>query len=95
MSGPEKHVLRLYVTGMTPRSTRAIETVRAVCEQHLAGSYELEIIDVYQQPGRPTQDDVIAIPTLVKRHPAPLRRIVGDMSDRRRLLASLGLPPDD
>jgi circadian clock protein KaiB len=91
----EKHVLRLYVTGMTPRSTRAIEAVRAVCEQRLAGSYELEIIDVYQQPGRPAQDDVIAIPTLVKRHPAPLRRIVGDMSDRQRLLAGLGLPPDD
>lgn len=79
------------MTGMTPRSTRAIEAVRTVCEQRLAGAYELEIIDVYQQPERTAQDDVIAIPTLVKREPAPLRRIVGDMSDRQRLLSGLGL----
>lgn len=90
----EKYSLRLYVTGLTPRSTRAITIVRAVCEQHLAGHYELEIIDVYQMPHRISEDNVVAIPTLVKTRPPPMRLMVGDMSDRRRLLAGLGLPDD-
>jgi circadian clock protein KaiB len=89
---PQKYVLRLYVTGLTSRSTRAIGTVRSVCEQHLAGQYDLEIIDVYQQPGRISEDQIVAIPTLVKCSPEPQRLIVGDMSDRNRLLFGLGLP---
>jgi len=89
---PEKYVLRLYVTGLTPRSTRAITAVRDICEQHLTGRYELEIIDVYQQPGRISSDQIVAIPTLVKHQPAPLRYVVGDMTDRQRLLFGLGLP---
>ncbi len=88
-------MLRLYVTGLTPRSTRAIETVRAVCERRLPGRYELEIVDVYQQPGRITEDQVFATPTLVKLEPTPLRRIIGDMSDQPRLLYGLGLPLED
>jgi circadian clock protein KaiB len=92
---PQKYVLRLYVTGLTPRSTRAIGTVRAVCEEHLAGQYELEIIDVYQQPGRSSEDQIVAIPTLVKCSPQPQRLIIGDMSDRNRLLSGLGLPFDN
>jgi circadian clock protein KaiB len=95
VTAPEKHVLRLYVTGMTPRSTRAIKTVRAVCEAHLPGRYDLEIVDVYQQPKRITEDQVFAIPTLVKYSPAPLRRIIGDMTNRERLLFGLGLPDED
>ncbi len=91
MSDTEKYVLRLYVTGMTSRSLRAISTVRAVCDQHLAGRHELEIVDVYQQPGRISDDQIVAIPTLVKYQPAPLRRIIGDMSNQQRLLAGLGL----
>jgi circadian clock protein KaiB len=91
----EKYVLRLYVTGLTPRSTRAIKFVRAVCEEHLAGNYDLEIIDVYQSPTRILQDQIVAIPTLVKCLPAPMRHLVGDMSDRHRLLVGLGLPADD
>ncbi len=91
MTAGDPYVLRLYVTGMTPRSTRAINVVREVCDQHLAGRYTLEIIDVYQQPGRISEDQVVAIPTLVKCGPSPLRRIVGDMSDRDRLLLGLGL----
>lgn len=91
----EKYVLRLYVTGLTPRSTRAVKTVRSVCEQHLAGHYALEIIDVYQMPSRIAEDDVVAIPTLVKHKPAPVRRIIGDMSNRERLLNGLGLSDDD
>jgi circadian clock protein KaiB len=90
----EKYVLRLYVTGLTARSTRAITTVREVCEQHLSGRYDLEIVDVYQQPGRISADQIIAIPTLVKCQPAPQRFVVGDMTDRARLLAGLGLSLD-
>ena len=92
MTEPEKYVLRLYVTGLTPRSTRAITAVRDVCEKHLNGHYELEIIDVYQQPARISADQIIATPTLVKSHPAPQRFVVGDMADRQRLLFGLGLP---
>ena len=92
MTPPEEYVLRLYVTGLTPRSTRAITAVRDICEQHLTGRYELEIIDVYQQPGRISSDQIVAIPTLVKHQPAPLRYVVGDMTDRQRLLFGLGLP---
>jgi circadian clock protein KaiB len=90
----DKYVLRLYVTGLTPRSTRAIKAVRAVCDNELAGRCELEIIDVYQQPSRISSDQIIAIPTLVKSSPSPQRLIVGDMSDRQRLLYGLGLPLD-
>jgi circadian clock protein KaiB len=88
----DKYVLRLYVTGLTPRSTRAIESVRAVCEQHLKGRYDLEIVDVYQQPGRVSRDQIFAIPTLVKCEPAPQRFVIGDMTNRQRLLYGLGLP---
>jgi circadian clock protein KaiB len=91
----EKYVLRLYVTGLTSRSTRAIKHVREICEQHLAGQYDLEVIDVYQTPGRIIEDQVVAIPTLVKCAPAPVRLMVGDMSNRERLLVGLGLPADD
>jgi circadian clock protein KaiB len=89
---PERYVLRLYVTGLTSRSTRAITTVRDICERHLQGRYDLEIIDVYQQPGRISADQVVAIPTLVKSQPAPIRYVVGDMTDQQRLLFGLGLP---
>jgi circadian clock protein KaiB len=92
---PVKYVLRLYITGLTPRSTRAIKTVRKVCEQHLAGQYELEIIDVYQQPVRIAEDQIVAVPTLVKCAPAPPRKIIGDMTDIPRLLFGLGLPLQD
>ncbi len=91
----EKYSLRLYVTGMTSRSTRAIKHVREVCDQHLAGHYDLEIIDVYQTPARIMQDQIVAIPTLVKCTPVPVRLMVGDMSNRQRLLHGLGLPLDD
>ncbi len=91
----EKYVLRLYVTGLTPRSTRAMKHVREACEQHLAGHYDLEVIDVYQAPNRASEDHIVAIPTLIKCAPAPMRVLVGDMSNRARLLSGLGLPPDD
>ena len=86
-----RYVLRLYVTGMAPRSAAALAAVRALCDERLAGCYELDVIDLYQQPARAQADQIVATPTLVKRLPAPLRRLVGDMSDRRRVLAGLGL----
>jgi circadian clock protein KaiB len=84
-------VLRLYVTGMTPRSTRAIRAVRDLCEELLAGRYELKIIDVYQQPTLIRDEQIFATPTLVKKGPEPERRLIGDMSNRARVLAGLGL----
>ncbi|MFL6183182.1 MAG: circadian clock KaiB family protein [Actinomycetes bacterium] len=87
----ERHILRLYVTGMTPRSERAIQNVRAICEEHLHGRYELEVIDVYQQPALAKREQIIAAPTLIKMLPPPLRRLIGDMSDQERVLVGLDL----
>ena len=86
---PGRYVLRLYVAGMTPRAGRAIEHVRAVCDAHLDGRYELAVVDIYQQPAFAKGEQIIAAPTLVKELPLPLRRIVGDMSDHARLLVAL------
>jgi len=86
-----RFVLRLFVTGMTPRSTRAIRAVRSLCEQRLKDRFELEIVDVYQQPAMIQDEQVFATPTLIKYEPAPLRRIIGDMSDVNRLCFGLGL----
>lgn len=87
----EHFVLRLYVTGMTPRSTRAISAVRLLCDELLHGRFDLEIIDVYQKPALIRDEQVFATPTLVKKSPAPERRMIGDMTDRARLLRGLGL----
>ena len=84
-------VLRLYVTGMTPRSTRAISAVRSICEEFLSGRYYLEIIDVYQQPALIRDEQIFATPTLIRKGPEPERRMIGDMSNRARLLSGLGL----
>src|SRR5512134_1175503 len=82
----EKYVLRLYVTGMTPRSTTAIENIKNICEEHLRDRYELEIIDVYQQPVLAKGEQIIAAPTLIKELPLPLRRFIGDMSQAEKIL---------
>ena len=87
----EVYLLRLYITGMTSRSARAIENIRAVCEEHLKDRYELQIIDVYQQPALAKDEQIIASPTLIKRSPLPLRRVIGDLSNTDRLLTSLDL----
>jgi circadian clock protein KaiB len=89
----ERYVLRLYVTGMTSRSMRAIETVRAICEQHLEGRYDLEVIDIYQQPTLARGEQILAAPTLIKKLPLPLRRVIGDMSSTERVLLGLDLLP--
>lgn len=89
----ERYVLRLYVTGMTPRSTRAVENVRTICEKHLHGRYDLEVIDIYQQPTLAKGEQIIAAPTLVKKLPLPLRRVIGDLSSTERVLVGLDLRP--
>ena len=87
----ETYVLRLYVTGMTPRSIRAVENVRAICEEHLQGRYDLEVIDIYQQPTLAEGEQIIAAPTLIKKLPLPLRKVIGDMSSTERVLLGLDL----
>lgn len=89
----ERYVLRLYVTGMTPRSVRAVENVRAICEEHLQGRYDLEVVDVYQQPALAKGEQIIATPTLIKKLPLPLRKVIGDMSSTERVLIGLDLQP--
>ena len=86
-----KYVLRLYVAGMTPRSRRAIENIRKICEEELKGRYEIEIIDVYQQPELAEKMNVIAAPTLVRELPLPLRRVIGDLSDKKKVVVGLDL----
>jgi len=89
--GREKYVLRLYVTGLTPKSTLAITNVRKICEEHLAGRYELDVIDIYQQPKLAEGEQIIATPTLIKKLPLPLRKLIGDMSDTERFLVGIDL----
>ena len=86
------HVLCLYVSGMTSRSVAAIENIRVVCETHLQGRYNLQVIDIYQQPELARTAQVIAAPTLIKQLPAPLRKLVGDLSEER-VLVGLDLLP--
>jgi circadian clock protein KaiB len=90
-SSTERYVLRLYITGLTPRSTRAVQNVRAICDQHLQGRYELEVIDIYQQPTLAKGEQIIAAPTLIKKLPLPLRRVIGDMSSTDRVLLGLDI----
>jgi len=87
----ERYVLRLYVTGVTPNSVRAIENMKAICEQYLQGRYDLEIVDVYKQPALAKSEQILAAPTLVKKLPLPLRRLVGDLSAKERVLLGLDL----
>lgn len=89
---PAPHfMLRLFVTGTTSRSRRAITAIKSICEEELAGRCTLEVIDVYQDPEATRDLQIVATPTLVKLSPAPLRRIIGDMSDRKKVLSVLSL----
>ena len=85
------YVLRLYITGATPQSTRAISNIRKFCEQNLEGRYELEVIDISQHPTLARGEQIIAAPTLIKTLPLPLRRFIGDMSHTERILIGLDL----
>jgi circadian clock protein KaiB len=85
------YVLRLFVAGMTGRSTRAVENIRAICEEHFSGAYELEVVNLYEQPARASGEQIIAAPTCVKELPLPARRVIGDMSNTARVLEGLDL----
>ncbi len=85
-------VLRLYVTGSTPRAKSAVMKVKSFCEEHLKGRYRLDVIDIYQQPDYAREEQIIAAPTLVKKLPRPLRRLVGDFSSPERVMVGLSLP---
>lgn len=87
------HILRLYVTGSTPRSTRAIENIRRLLETELHNCYDLEVVDVYQHPEAASEHQILAAPTLIKLMPEPVRRIIGDLSDTERVLRGLDLVP--
>lgn len=86
-----QYLLRLYVAGASPRSARAISHLKSICEKYLDGNFNLEIIDLYQQPELAAEEQIVASPTLVKKLPLPLRRLVGDLSDQKRLLMVLGV----
>ena len=86
-----RYVLKLYVAGVTPKSEAAIRSVTEICETHLQDRYDLEIIDIYQQPERAKGDQIIAAPTLVKRTPKPPKRLVGNLSDPNKVLVGLNL----
>jgi circadian clock protein KaiB len=92
-TGDEVWCLRLYVAGQSPRSLRAIANLKRLCEEHLAGRYDIEVIDLVERPGLARGDDIVAIPTLVRLIPMPLRKIIGDLSDTERVLIGLRIQP--
>ena len=89
----DHYLLRLYVTGTTPRSGRAIQNIRAICEEKLHGRYSLEVVDIYRHPEQAKPEQVIVTPTLVKKLPLPVRKLIGDLSDAERVLIGLDLVP--
>ena len=84
--------LRLYVAGRTPRSITALANLKRLCEVEMAGRYEIEVIDLFKQPHLARQDEIVAVPTLVRKLPRPMRKIIGDLSSKERVLLGLGLP---
>ena len=90
-----KYVLCLYVSGSTLKSARAVENIKRICEQHLKNRYNLAVIDVYQQPDLARGDQIVAVPTLIKRRPLPLRRLIGDLSNNENVLLGLDLNKRD
>jgi circadian clock protein KaiB len=88
------YLLKLYVTGKTPRTEKAIANLRRICEEDLHGRYELQIIDVLEHPQLAEDAKILATPTLVKRLPPPLRRVIGDLSDKDKVLLGLDVRPD-
>lgn len=86
-----EYVLKLFITGATPNSTRAVENLTQICEDHIKGKYSLEIIDVYQQQAVAEEEQLIALPFLIKKFPLPERRMIGDLSDKAKVLKGLGI----
>jgi circadian clock protein KaiB len=89
----ERYILRLYVTGITRNSRQAITNIKKICDEHLQGRYDLEVIDIYQQPTLAKGEQILAAPTLIKKLPLPLRKFIGDMSNTERILVGLDLRP--
>ena len=87
----QQYTLRLYVAGLTPRSQEAIRAITAICEEHLAKRFDLEVIDIYQNPVLTKGDQIIAAPTLIKKLPLPLRKIIGSMTNKEKILVGLDL----
>ena len=87
----EHYQLRLYITGTTPRSAQAITNIRSLCEEYLPGRYDLEVVDIYQQPTQAAKQQIIAAPTLIKELPTPPKRLIGDLSDRDKVIVGLNL----
>ncbi len=92
-SKEENYVLRLYVAGVTQRSSTAIRSITEICEEYLKGRYSLEIIDIYRQPTLAKGEQIIAVPTLIKQLPSPLRKLIGDMANTKKVLVGLDLRP--
>ena len=91
MSDPSEFDLRLYVAGQTPKAVRAFENLRKICEEHLAGRYTIEVIDLLENPQLGKGDQILALPTLVRRLPEPIKKIIGDLSNTERVLVGLDL----
>ncbi len=89
---PPEYVLRLYISDKDLRSTRTVKNIQAICQEHLQGRYKLEIIDIYKRPSLLKSDNILAVPTLLRKSPGPLRRIIGDLSNTEKVLQSLNLP---
>ena len=87
------YLLRLFVAGTTPRSARAIKNIRAICEERLHGRFALEVVDIYQHPEQAKPEQIIVAPTLVKELPLPVRKLIGDLSDKERVLVGLDIVP--
>lgn len=89
----QHYCLRLYIAGTTPRSTKALQRIKSICETYLQGRYDLEVIDVYQSSEQMHLDNIVAIPTLIKQLPLPLQRMIGDLSDTEKVLFGLDIVP--
>jgi circadian clock protein KaiB len=88
----EKWILVLYLAGMTPAGQRALANVTAICDKHLKGRYSVEVIDLIDRPALAQSDQIFAVPTLVRRHPGPIRKMIGDLSNHEKVVAGMGLP---
>ena len=90
-----RYALRLYITGQTPRSLQSVENLRALCDKYIPNQFDLEVVDIYQQPAMAAAGQIIAAPTLIKSMPLPLRRLVGDFSDQNRVILGLDIKLDE
>jgi circadian clock protein KaiB len=90
-----RYLLRLYITGQTPRSRQSVENLRALCDKYIPNQFDLEVVDIYQQPAMAAAGQIIAAPTLIKSMPLPLRRLVGDFSDQTRVILGLDIKPNE